>query len=117
MSMASRKVVRLGDGDAARVVVVRELTLGDFRTWLKHAAENPMTDAVTALLFEDFDPADLRFFTDLSADDLEQMTPAEMRAVWREVQEVNSDFFGMLGRAAGKAIRSSDSGQSSSAQG
>ena len=116
-SMASRRVLQLGEGEGARAVVVRELTLGDFRAWLKHAAEHPMADPVTALLFEAFDPADLPHFTDLTAADLEAMTPAQMREVWRAVQEVNADFFGMLGRVAGKAYRSSDSGQNSSARG
>lgn len=115
--MASRQVLRLGEGDDARVVVVRELTLGDFRAWLKHAAEHPMADPVTALLFEQFDAADLVHFTDLTADELEAMTPAQMRKVWRVVQEVNGDFFAMLGRVAGRAIRSSGAAQSSSAQG
>jgi len=116
-SMATRRVLQLGEGEGARAVVVRELTLGDFRAWLKHAAENPMADPVTALLFEAFDPADLPHFTDLTAADLEELTPAQMREVWHAVQEVNADFFGMLGRVAGKAYRSSGSGKSSSAQG
>lgn len=111
MSMATRRIVRLGEGEEARAVVVRELTLGGFRAWLKHAAEHPMGDPITALLFDDFDAADLCHFTNLLESDLEDLTPSEMRNVWDAVREVNADFFGMLGRVGGRTSRSSGAAQ------
>lgn len=85
--------VRIADYD----VKVKELTLGEIRAWLKESATAP-GDVVDATIFEDFDVQDLRYMTDLQADQLDTLTPSECRALAAICQEVNADFFAMRKR-------------------
>ena len=82
---------------AGRKVQVKELTVGEIRAWLKSSAEGSL-DVVDATLFEDFGIDDLRHMTDLSADDIDAMTPAAIRELEKVAREVNADFFGMRSR-------------------
>lgn len=99
-----------------RGVVVKEMTLGEIRAWLASIVESANGgDAIDALLFEDFDPASLVRMTDLSASDLDNYTPTDLRRLGEVCREVNRDFFAMRERmvAAQRTLLS----QLSSAQG
>jgi hypothetical protein len=92
--MRVEKTVQIGD----REVVVREMTLGEIRAWLKAASSVALVDTVDALLFEDFRPCDLKAM--VSADvDLDAFTPSELRELLPACQEVNADFFALLAKA------------------
>lgn len=91
--MRVERDVRIGAID----VKVKELTLGEIRAWLKESATAP-GDVIDATLFEDFDAQDLRYMTDLRADQLDTLTPSECRALAAICEEVNADFFAMRKR-------------------
>lgn len=88
-----------------RKVHVRELTVGEIRAWLKDSGA-VSGDVVDATLFEDFSLPDLTRMTSLTAAEVADMAPSELRLVFEAVREVNADFFLMrsrvlaLGRAA-----------------
>ncbi len=79
-------------------LTVRELTAGEIRARLESAAVTPQTDALHVLLFEDFQVADLLDFSDLTAAQVEDLKPSEMRLLWERVKAVNADFFGLQAR-------------------
>lgn len=110
-----RRAVPIGEGPTARTVVVRELTLAEFRAWFAAAARDQAVDAFHALLLEDCSLADVAAFTDLQMSEIEDLTPSQMRAVWAEVQEVNQSFFTVLGRLREARAASSSSSPSSKA--
>lgn len=109
-----RRVLPIGDGEYVRAVVVRELTLAQFRQWLADAATERPRDWLHVLLHEERDASDLPVFTDLDADALEHLTPSQIRRVWREAEELNADFFVALGRLE-EGSRPGASSQTSSA--
>lgn len=79
-------------------VVVREMTLGEIRAWLKEASTASAVDTVDALLFEDFQPRDLKAM--VAGDvDLDAFTASQLRELYDACQEVNADFFAMRSRA------------------
>lgn len=82
-----------------KAVQVRELTVGEIRAWLKDAAA-PGGDLVDAALFEEFSLSDLCRMTTLKAEDIDPLSPAEIRSIATVAQEVNADFFAMRGRLA-----------------
>lgn len=82
---------------AGRVIVVRELTVGEIRAWLKEAGA-VSGDVVDATLFEDFSLPDLSMMTTLVPEAINAMTPGELRQVRKAAEEVNADFFAMRSR-------------------
>lgn len=82
---------------ADRKVVVVELTVGEIRAWLA-SAQADGGDIVDALLFEEFDPDALVRMTNLSAADIDAMTPSELTELAGHCREVNRDFFAMRQR-------------------
>lgn len=101
MDLAAREVVQLGEGQSARYVEVRELTLAEFRQWLAAAASREATgDWLYVTLLEELDCADLMHFTDLQQAGIEACTPSELRHISVRVKALNADFFGALGRLA-----------------
>lgn len=81
-----------------RRVSVRELTVGEIRAWLKSLATLADGDAVDAALFSEITLFDLTRLSDLSADEIDRLTPSELRQVIDAAKEVNADFFGMRAR-------------------
>ncbi|MFT3758428.1 hypothetical protein [Thauera sp.] len=109
-----REVLPIGDGDTLRSVIVRELTVGEFRAWLASVVAGGDRDALLAVLHEGLDAADLPVFTSLEPADIEHLTPSQIREVWAKVRALNADFFEALGRLI-EAGRPSDSSPSSNA--
>lgn len=92
--MRVEKTVRIGDRD----VVVREMTLGEVRAWLKEASTVKLIPLADALLFEDFSPSDLRAMV-VGDVDLDAFTPSQLRELYAACQEVNADFFALRAKA------------------
>lgn len=88
-------------GDPPRTVVVRELTVGELRAWLKGLeAKLARGDLIDALLLEDFALLDFALFTDLPPGAIDELAPSQLRELLAVIQEVNPDFFAMAGRMA-----------------
>lgn len=88
---------------AGRTVIIREVTLKDYRAWLKDVIAQSRQDEVPLYsvdrdLFEDLALTDLPRFTDLTVDQLDEMHPSDLRKVIAAIKEVNPDFFEMRGR-------------------
>lgn len=105
MSMTVTKTITVGEGLNAQVVTVRELTVGEIRAWMKRAAEGG-GDVVDDTLLQEVSLPDLFSMTDLKADQVEGMTPSQLRQVVNGCREVNPDFFGLRDRieSAGRQI-------------
>ncbi len=88
-----------------KLVEVKEMTVGEIRAWLKDSGA-VSGDLVDATLFEDYSLPDLARMTSLTAADVADLAPSELRLVFEAAREVNADFFLMrsrvlaLGRAA-----------------
>ncbi len=79
----------------AHTFEVRELTVADIRLWLKDLLETTEPDLVAEALFDDLSLGDLPRLTSLTADQVESMTPSEIRQVIEAAKAVNADFFGL----------------------
>ncbi|UZR30792.1 hypothetical protein [Methylococcus mesophilus] len=87
-----------------RKVVVRELTVGEVRAWLKDAnAELDRNDLVALALFADITLDDLTRFSDLSRAELDAMLPSELDKVREAAKSLNPHFFGLRERLANAA--------------
>lgn len=101
-SMAVHKRVEVGD----LVVMVRELTVGEIRAWMKRMAGADDTDVVGDLLLEEVSLSDLLHMCDVEREQLDGLTPAQIRTLYAACEEVNRDFFALRGRveALGRKI-------------
>lgn len=95
-------------------VLFRELTLGEIRQWVATVAANAAAESdksgsngvVDTLLFDEFSTSDIVLLTDLTDDDLANMAPSEIDAIYQRCKVVNARFFAMrdrlseIGRAA-----------------
>jgi len=92
--MRIEKTITVGDLD----VVVRELTVGEIRAWLKRleSAEAEF-DLVNIALISGVDLADLTAMTDLTAAGMDASTPSQLRTLFDACREVNADFFVLRG--------------------
>ena len=89
-------------------IVVLELTVRDQRQWLKQyfeqAAEAAKAkadyDVVSWKLFDEVRLYDIAFMTDLTMEDLEDMTPSNIQKVVDVCKKVNPHFFDMRKRAS-----------------
>lgn len=91
--MSATGTVRVGGAD----VTVRELTVGEIRALLQ-GPPRVARDGVELLLFQDIFVPELPGFCDVSDAAIDAATPSEIRALWRRIEEVNADFFGLRGR-------------------
>lgn len=93
--MAFSKPIYVGDKE----VTVRELSVREIREWMK-AAETDSSSMLDLgdVLFEDVRIADLAVMSDASAEDLEAMSPSDLRAIADTCREVNEHFFAMSDR-------------------
>lgn len=76
---------------------VKELTTGEIRVWLK-AAGMVSGDIVDCTLFDDFSLPDLMTLTTLTAEQIDQLPPSELRRARQKAEEINADFFAMRSR-------------------
>lgn len=97
-------------------VTLRELTVGDVRAWLKSLeslspqgrgqGEGESLDLVGVALIDGHDLADLAVLTDLTPEQIDTLTPSQIRTVFDAARKVNADFFTLratladIGRAA-----------------
>ena len=96
-----------------REVVIRELTVGEIRQWLTEgwlADIESMADAVDAALFGDFTLPDLLRLTDLTRNEIDGATPADLAAIWARAKAVNADFFQMRELRLEKMAAATDAG-------
>lgn len=91
MSMTLTQSVQLGE----LRVAVRELTVGEIRAWIKRMAEVGNPDLVSDTLLPDISLMDLQAMTDLEPEQMEALTPSQLRTVLEACREVNKDFFGL----------------------
>ncbi|UCV13765.1 hypothetical protein [Quatrionicoccus australiensis] len=74
-------------------VIVRELTVGEIRSWL--AAKVQPGDLVDSMLIADISISDLLILSDLTNGEIEELTPAELDLVITAAKEINVAFFAM----------------------
>lgn len=88
---------------AGRTVTIREVTLKDYRAWLKDVIDQSKQEEIPLYsvdrdLFEDMALTDLPRFSDLTLEQIDEMRPSELHEVIAAIKEVNPDFFVMRGR-------------------
>lgn len=88
---------------AGQSVTVRELTLKDYRNWLKSVMDQANGQdlplySVDRDLFEEMEITDFHWFTDLTPENIDAMRPSDLREVIAAIKEINPDFFAMRGR-------------------
>lgn len=89
---------------AGVTITVREWTLAEIRAHLaKFPGEQGSFDPVSALLIEGWDLKDVALFTDVTAADLDPLSPSQIRHVLGAIERVNVDFFATCGRLKGLA--------------
>ena len=94
MTVTNSREVLVGD----RRVMVRELTVGDVRNWLKEAGADLTISAVDLLLIPEISLPDLARMTNLSVADMDDWQPSELRELMAVAKDLNADFFGLRGR-------------------
>jgi hypothetical protein len=115
--MRRTKQLKLG----ARVVSVRELSVGEIRQWLADVSDEgneTLADFVNMTIIEGLMLDDLRRMTDLTLADMDALTPGELDQVAEACKEVNPGFFRVaapLHRIARQALESRGSGNSNGA--
>lgn len=100
--IAREKQTKIGDG---RTVTVRELTVAEIRRWLldmsDDAAAETDVDVVDQLLLDDVALGDIARMTDLPVDEMDAMSPSDLRALAKVCRELNADFFSLRDRLVG----------------
>ncbi|UCV08468.1 hypothetical protein [Dechloromonas denitrificans] len=81
-----------------KTIKIYEMSVTKVREWLKNSTERQNIDLVDCLLFDDFILSDLMFFTSISREEMDGMTPSELRQIIDEVKELNPHFFVMQDR-------------------
>lgn len=94
MTVTNSREVLVGE----RRVMVRELTVGDVRNWLKEAGTDLTISAVDLLLIPEISLPDLARMTNLSVADMDDWQPSELRELMAVAKDLNADFFGLRGR-------------------
>lgn len=92
---AHRSVIVGGPAaDTMREVIVHELTVAEVRDWLVEYESGALgTDAVHAMVWEDYGLDDLARMCDASAADLEAYTPRQLEPLVIVCKELNPHFF------------------------
>ncbi|MDR1889159.1 MAG: hypothetical protein LBQ81_07275 [Zoogloeaceae bacterium] len=80
-----------------REIEIRELTLGEIRAWLRKS-ETKTPDVVSTLLVPEDGIDVVLAATDISGNELEVLTPSEIKTVATAVKALNADFFALPGR-------------------
>lgn len=89
--MRKTEILTLGDIK----VTLRELTVGEVRNML---TARPEQDTLGYLFFEDITIAELLAMTNLSNDDVDNLSQSELDAVRLKAKELNPHFFAMMTR-------------------
>jgi hypothetical protein len=83
---------------ASKEVTVNELTVAQVRELINEASAGGETDVVNATLIDGVDFNQLLKMTDLTAAELDAMTPSQIQQVADAAREVNRHFFTLWGR-------------------
>lgn len=82
------ETIRVG----SKVVMIKELTVGDVRAWLKRAIDlPPKPDPVDFLILEGISLQDLQMVTNIK--NIDDYTPSELEEVLEACRRVNKHFF------------------------
>ena len=83
-----------------RAVTVRELTVAEVRNWLKDLEQvrEGGIDLVTEGIMADASISDVARMTDLSPEDLDNLTPSQIEEVVTSCREINPHFFRLRDR-------------------
>ena len=94
--MGRQKSVTVGDKE----YTARELSMKEIRDWMADAEAKTGDELIDLgdVLFDDVRVDDLVFITNASADELDTMTPSELRQIADACKEANADFFAMAQR-------------------
>lgn len=84
-------------------ITVKELTVGEVRHWMMDLAEKENISDTKSLadnaldqnLFDNIALSDIARMTSLSANQVEQFTPSELKAVVEKCKGLNPDFFAL----------------------
>jgi hypothetical protein len=85
-------------------ITCRELTWNEIQLWereIEAGIKNGPIGAADMMLMENFSPSDLLRMTDLSAEQLGEMTPTDMDQVYQACLEVNGRFFALRAQIVG----------------
>lgn len=93
MSEIGKSVIKSVSG---KKIVCSELTVAQARKLLQSQGG----DLVDELLLEDIRLIDLPLFTELTADEIDQMLPSDLELVVAGCKEANPTFFRMLAKLA-----------------
>ena len=92
-----------------RTVTIRELTVAEVRLWLKDLDQlrEGAIDLVTEGIMADASISDVARMTDLSPEDLDNLTPSQIEEVIAVCRELNPHFFRLRDRLleAARAIQ------------
>lgn len=94
--MAIKRTLQIND----KSVDVEELSVAKVRAWIKESGNKRIDDPIDGLLFDDFVVTDITCFTSLTPDEIDQLTPRELRSVIDVVKELNPHFFDLIARLA-----------------
>ncbi len=111
--LAVTKKVKISED---RAVEVRELTVGEIRQWLADLESEATAEAdiVGEFLRADLSLRDLARLTDLTIDDMDDLTQSQIGKVSEAAKKLNPDFFGMRDRLNKAGQRMASAGASGS---
>ncbi|MBF0602136.1 MAG: phage tail assembly protein [Nitrospirae bacterium] len=89
--MKRMKEISIGD----RVVTVRELTVSEVRAWFKDLSgmRDNSIDLVNEALMADASLGDMVRMSNITMDDLDNLTPSQIETLLAVCREVNPHFF------------------------
>jgi hypothetical protein len=106
--MVLTKQVEIGDG---KTVTVRELTVGEIRTWLAEAEAKSAEgiDLIGALLMGEVALDDLARMTDITVAEMDGLSQSALNTILEAARTLNPNFFGLMTRvmAAAKQVTAS----------
>lgn len=77
-------------------VEVRELTIGEIRTWLAEVGDDDsQDDDIVIGLMGAFTQSDLRRMTNINTSQLEDYTPSQLAEIMEVCKELNAHFFAL----------------------
>jgi len=93
--MHQEKQIEIG----GRTVTVRELTVAEIRNWLRSLDQaesgSAAQDLVDLALMDDVSLSDVARMTNLTSEEMEQLTPSQIETVLVVCREVNLRFFAL----------------------
>ena len=92
--MKITKTIDVGD----KKVIIRELTVSELRQWIADTEEIDTNDIITLAIVDGMSLKDLRQMTNLTEDEINEMSPSTLVNIADTCKKVNASFFQMLER-------------------